>query len=73
MTQLRIRQLATERGYNISTLTRKTALAYTTVHSLWHDSAQVWNRHSLDRIAQALDVRVPDLMAGEPGEDDGKR
>ena len=66
MTQLLIRKLATERDMNISTLTRKSALAYTTVHALWHDSAKVWNRHSLDRIAQAMNVRVADLFDGEP-------
>jgi DNA-binding Xre family transcriptional regulator len=56
---------------NISQLSRKSALAYSTVHALWHDSAQVWNRHSLDRIARAMNVRVADLFDGEPEKEEG--
>jgi DNA-binding Xre family transcriptional regulator len=69
MTRLLIRDLAAKRDLNITTLARKAELAYTTVHALWHDSAKVWNRHSLDRIALALGVRVADLFDGEPERD----
>lgn len=65
MTQLVIRDLAASRGLNITTLARKAELSYTTVHMLWHDSAKVWNRESLEKIAHALDVCVPDLMSRE--------
>ena len=66
MTRLMIRELAEQRGLNITTLARKAELAYTTVHALWHDSAKVWDRTSLDKIARALGVRVADLITGEP-------
>jgi DNA-binding Xre family transcriptional regulator len=66
MTRLIIRDLAEKRGLNISTLARKSELAYTTTHMLWHDSAKVWNRQSLERMALALGVRVCDLFTGEP-------
>ena len=49
MTRLMIRELAEQRGLNITTLARKAELAYTTVHALWHDSAKVWDRTSLDK------------------------
>lgn len=66
MTRLIVRDLAEQRGLNISTLARKSALAYTTAHALWHDSARVWDRRTLDRIAVVLGVRVNDLFEGEP-------
>lgn len=66
MTRLLVRDLAEQRGFNITTLARKTQLAYTTVHALWHDSAKVWDRRSLDRIALVLGVRVGELFTGEP-------
>ena len=71
MTCLIVRELAERRGLNITTLARKSELAYTTVHSLWHDSARVWNRRSLDRLALALGVRVDALFDGEPTKEDG--
>ena len=66
MTQLIIRKLAEKQELNITTLARKADLAYTTTHMLWHDSAKVWPRATLDRIAQALGVRVTDLFDGDP-------
>ena len=62
MTRLIVRDIATERGLNISTFARRAELAYTTAHSLWHDSALVWDRRTLDRTARALGVRVSDLF-----------
>jgi len=66
MTRLLVRELAEKQNLNISTLSRKAALAYTTTHMLWHDTAKVWSRESLDRLASALGVRVADLVTGEP-------
>lgn len=68
MTRLLVRELAELRGFNITTLARKANLAYTTTHMLWHDTAKVWSRESLDRIALALGVRVSDLLGGDPSE-----
>lgn len=68
MTRLLVRDLAEARNLNITTLARKANLAYTTTHMLWHDTAKVWSRDSLDRIALALGVCVADLFGGEPVE-----
>lgn len=66
MTHLRVRELAEKQGLNITALSRKANLAYTTTHMLWHDTAKVWSRESLDRLAVALGVRVGDMIGGEP-------
>ena len=66
MTKLIVAKLAEEQGLNITTLARKAELSYTTVHALWHDSAKVWNRESLDSLALALGVQVADMIQGKP-------
>jgi hypothetical protein len=66
MTNLRVRELAEKRDMSISDLARDADLAYTTAHALWHDSARMWDRKILDRIALVLGVRVAELFGGEP-------
>ncbi len=66
MTRLRVRELAEEKGWNITVLARRAEITYPTALSLWHDSAQQWSRKTLNRVALALGVRVSDLFVGEP-------
>lgn len=66
MTHLRVRELAEAKGMNITDLSRKALISYTTAHSIWHDRTDQLNRKTLDRIAVALGVRVSDLFGGEP-------
>ncbi len=65
VTRLQVRELAKARGMTISDLSRRTEMAYTTTHALWHDSSERWNRKTLDNVARALGVRVRDLFADE--------
>jgi DNA-binding Xre family transcriptional regulator len=66
MTNLRVKELAEARGFNILTLSRAAQLSYTSVHGLWHAKADQYNRKTLDRVAATLGVRVSDLFAGDP-------
>ncbi len=68
MTYLRVRELAEQKGLNITTLSRKAELAYTSAHALWHGDVTQVNVKTLDRVARALGVRVSDLFGGEPKE-----
>ena len=70
MTRLRVRELAEERGWNITVLARRAEITYPTALSLWHDSAQQLSRKTLNRVALALGVQVSDLFAGEPTVED---
>jgi DNA-binding Xre family transcriptional regulator len=70
MTYLRIKELAEAQGLNITTLSRKAKLAYSTTHDLWHGQIKQLNIKTLDRVAHALGVRVSDLFGGEPEVDD---
>ena len=65
-TYLRVKELAEAQGLNITTLSRKAEVAYTTAHALWHDRADQLNRRTLDRVALALNVNVSDLFGGSP-------
>lgn len=66
MTHLRIKELAEAKGLNITTLARKALLSYSSAHALWHGRVAQYDRKTLDRVAIVLEVRVPDLFAGEP-------
>ena len=68
MTYLRIRELAEQQGLNITLLSRKAELAYTTAHGLWHGNVTQLNIKTLDRVAHALGVQVSDLF-GDTEED----
>ena len=67
-TYLRVREIAEQEGLNITTLSRKAELAYSTTHALWHGTMQQLNIRTLERIAQALRVPVSDLF-GDTKED----
>lgn len=66
MTYLRVRELAEARGLNITSLSWRAELAYTTAHALWHDKRDQLSRKVLDRVALALGVSVADLFGGYP-------
>lgn len=66
MTSVRVKELAEAQGLNILSLSQRAQLSYTTVHGLWHDKSDQYNRRTLDRLAVALGVRVPDLFVGDP-------
>lgn len=67
-TYLRIREIAEQEGLNITTLSRKAELAYSTAFALWKGDVAQLNIRTLDRIAKALDVTVADLF-GDTEED----
>ena len=66
MTYLRVREIAEAKSMNITDLSRKALISYTTAHALWHDRTEQLNRRTLDRVAGALGVKVGDLFGGEP-------
>jgi DNA-binding Xre family transcriptional regulator len=66
MTYLRVKELAEQQGFTMTTLSRKAELSYTTVHALWHDKLSKVAMTTLERVAVTLGVRVSDLFGGEP-------
>lgn len=70
MAFLRVRELAEQRGLNITTLSRKAELAYTTASALWHDRVEGISRKTLESLADALGVDIPDLFARQQKAED---
>ena len=68
MVRLRIRELAEQRGLNITELSRQARIGYSTAHALWHDKPENLNRTVLSKIARILDVQVRDLFAEDEDE-----
>ena len=66
MIRLRIREIAEEKGYNMSSLSRKSDVSFKTVKRLWKDPYQTANTDTLEKLAKALGVSVRDLLEDMP-------
>ena len=68
--QLRVRELANERGITtITALAERAGLAYDTARDLWHGRMQRIDRDVLGRVCKALGVRPGDLLVLEDPEE----
>jgi DNA-binding Xre family transcriptional regulator len=65
--RLTVRELAEQKGYNISTLSRKADVGLSTVRRLWHDPYRHVDFYVLERLARALEVPVTSLIEDVPG------
>ena len=63
MIRLRIREMAEEKGYNMSSLSRKSDVSFKTVKRLWKDP---YHTDTLEKLAKALGVSVRDLIEDVP-------
>ncbi|HNG94671.1 MAG TPA: helix-turn-helix transcriptional regulator [Acidobacteriota bacterium] len=60
---LRIRELAEQKGIRtIKELADRSHMAYSQVHAYWHGHVLQLNVRTLQRLAEALEVRVKDLF-----------
>ncbi len=64
--RLKVREIAEQKGYNISTLSRKSDVGLSTVRRLWHDPFRHVDFDVLERIARALEVPVTALIEDVP-------
>lgn len=66
--RLKIKEVAESKGYNISTLSRKADVPFSTVRRAWKNPQYAISLPNLARIAQALGVDVQDLIETVPDE-----
>ena len=66
--RLKVRETAELKGYNISTLSRKSDVGLSTVRRLWHDPYRHVDFYVLERLAKALGVPVTELIEDVPDE-----
>lgn len=66
--RFKVREIAEQKGFNISTLSRKADVGLSTVRRLWHDPNRNVDFYVLERLAKALEVPVTALMEDIPDE-----
>lgn len=66
MIRLKVREKATERGYNMSTLSRATGVSFMTIKRIYKQEQYDVHLSTLYRIALVLDCSVCDLFVIEP-------
>jgi len=70
MYRLKIKEVATSRGYSISRLSRVADVPIKTVRRAWNDPHYHIQLPSLDRIAKALHVSINELLETVPDENE---
>lgn len=66
MIRLRIKEVAEAKGYNISSLSRATDINLNTIRKLWNKPNSGANIHTLNKIAEILQVPLSDLTETIP-------
>lgn len=61
----RVKELAEQRGYNISSLSRKADVSQNTMRRIWHDPYRNVDLTVLGRIAKVLGVKTGELLEDE--------
>ena len=65
MARLKIREIAEERGFSMGLLQRKANVAVKVIQSVWRNDRHDISFNTLIKIAEALGVRVTDLIDDE--------
>ncbi len=66
MYRLKVKEIATQKGYNISQLSRKSDVEIKTVRRLFHNPTYAVGVDILDKIALALEVDIAELIESLP-------
>jgi DNA-binding Xre family transcriptional regulator len=68
--RLKVKEIAEQKGFNQSTLSRKADVDFKTVQRLFRDPTRDISVSTLVKLARALKVDVNDLLEVIPEEDD---
>ena len=68
MIRLKIKEVAEEKGFNMSSLARKSDLGFSTIKRIWKDPYKNIDLKMLEKIAKALDVSPLGLIEDIPDE-----
>jgi DNA-binding Xre family transcriptional regulator len=66
MLRLRVKELAEERGYNMSSLSRASDVSFTTIKRYFKSPYSYATTDTLEKIALALGVEIGDLVERVP-------
>lgn len=66
MIRLRVKELASAKGFNMSSLARSSGLGFSTVKRLWSDPYREVTVSTLEKIARALNLATAELIEDVP-------
>ena len=72
MLRLRVKELAEERGYNMSSLSRASDVSFTTIKRYFRNPYAFATTDTLEKIALVLGVEVGDLIERVPDTEDNR-
>ncbi len=62
MIRLKVKEIAAQKGFNMTKLSHRSEVSFNTIKSLFRDPYRSVNTDTLERIAKALGVSPLDLM-----------
>ncbi len=68
MIRLKVKEVATQKGYSMSRLSREANMAYKTIQTIWRDPHHEVTTTTLDKLAKTLGVQPADLIEYLPEE-----
>lgn len=68
MLRLRVKEIAEDKGYNMSSLSRAADVHFTTIKRIWRNPYEGANIVTLKKIARVLAVSLDDLVEDVPDE-----
>ncbi len=68
MIRLKIKEVAQAKGLNMSQLSRRSDVSFSTIKRLWRDPYRPVSTELLDKIAKALGVDVRELVESVPND-----
>jgi len=66
MVRLRVKEIAEQKGFNISSLSRKADIGFSTVKRIFRDPYKEVTTTTLEKLARALEVPTADLIEDVP-------
>ncbi|HWS83589.1 MAG TPA: helix-turn-helix transcriptional regulator [Ktedonobacteraceae bacterium] len=69
MVRLRIKEIAEQKGFNQSSLSRAADVSFNTIKRIYRDPYKEVTLTTLERIAKALGVSIADLIEEIPNEE----
>ena len=73
MVRLKVKELAEQRGFNMSSLSRAANISFNTVKRMYRDPYRSTSTETLERIAKVLGVPTGDLLEDVPENEGGKK
>jgi DNA-binding Xre family transcriptional regulator len=69
MVRLRVKEIALQQGFNMSSLSRRSDVSFHTIKRIWKDPHHDTSTWILEKLARALNVSIGELLVEEPDDE----